>query len=82
MSNIYKEAGREDVIAIMKELRFTGMLESYDEVIDDTIRRKASLNYGLHKLLKSEQKTRKLRTIQSRISTANWEHKYFIELSG
>ena len=51
MSNIYNEASREDIIAIMKELRFTGMLESYDEVIDDTIRRKASLNYGLYKLL-------------------------------
>ncbi len=50
MSNIYNETSREDIIAIMKELRFTGMLESYDEVIDDTIRRKASLNYGLHKL--------------------------------
>ncbi len=68
MSNIYNETSREDIIAIMKELRFTGMLESYDEVIDDTIRRKASLNYGLHKLLKSEQKTRKLRTIQSMLS--------------
>ena len=79
MSNIYKEASREDVIAIMKELRFTGMLESYDEVIDDTIRRKASLNYGLHKLLKSEQKTRKLRTIQSRIITANFPEKKDID---
>jgi hypothetical protein len=38
MSNIYNETSREDIIAIMKELRFTGMLESYDEVIDDTIR--------------------------------------------
>ena len=79
MSNIYNEASREDIIAIMKELRFTGMLESYDEVIDDTIRRKASLNYGLHKLLKSEQKTRKLRTIQSRISTANFPEKKDID---
>lgn len=34
MSNIYNEASREEVITIMKELRFTGMLESYDEVID------------------------------------------------
>jgi hypothetical protein len=51
MSNIYNEASREEVVTIMKELRFTGMLESYDEVIDDMIRRKASLSYGLHKLL-------------------------------
>ncbi len=79
MSNIYNETSREDIIAIMKELRFTGMLESYDEVIDDTIRRKASLNYGLHKLLKSEQKTRKLRTIQSRISAANFPEKKDID---
>ena len=79
MSNIYNEASREDIIAIMKELRFTGMLESYDEVIDDTIRRKASLNYGLYKLLKSEQKTRKLRTIQSRISAANFPEKKDID---
>jgi hypothetical protein len=43
MSNIYNEASREEVVTIMKELRFTGMLESYDEVIDDMIRRKASL---------------------------------------
>jgi len=79
MSNIYNEASREEVITIMKELRFTGMLESYDEVIDDMIRRKASLSYGLHKLLKSEQKTRKLRTIQSRISAANFPEKKDID---
>ena len=54
MSNIYNEASREEIITIMKELRFTGMLESYDEVIDETIRRKASLNYGFHKLLISD----------------------------
>lgn len=79
MSNIHNEASREEIITIMKELRFTGMLESYDEVIDDTIRRKASLNYGLHKLLKSEQKTRKLRSIQSRISAANFPDKKDID---
>ena len=58
MNYNHNEPGREDIITLMKTLKFTGMLESYDEVITDTIRRKAAMSYSLHQLLKSELKTR------------------------
>ena len=51
------------------------MLESYDEVIDETIRRNATLNYGLHRLLRAELKARTLRSIQSRIHAAKFPEK-------
>lgn len=79
MSYIHNESTREDVITIMKSLKFVGMLESYDEVIAETIRRNATLNYGLHQLLKSELKTRTLRAIQSRIRAAKFPEKKDID---
>ena len=63
----------------MKALKFVGMLESYDEVIAETIRRNATLNYGLYQLLKSELRTRKLRSIQSRIRAAKFPEKKDID---
>ena len=67
--------GREDIITLMKTLKFTGMLESYDEVITDTIRRKAAMSYSLHQLLKSELKARKLKAMQGRIGVAKFPEK-------
>lgn len=43
------------------------------------IRRNATLNYGLHQLLKSELRTRKLRSIQSRIRAAKFPEKKDID---
>lgn len=48
MNYLHNESTREDIITTMKALKFVGMLESYDEVIAETIRRNATLNYGLH----------------------------------
>jgi DNA replication protein DnaC len=79
MNYLHNESTREDIITTMKALKFVGMLESYDEVIAETIRRNATLNYGLHQLLKSELRTRKLRYIQSRIRAAKFPEKKDID---
>ena len=79
MNNLHNESTREDIITTMKALKFVGMLESYDEVIAETIRRNATLNYGLYQLLKSELRTRKLRSIQSRIRAAKFPEKKDID---
>lgn len=79
MNYLQNESTREDIITTMKALKFVGMLESYDEVIAETIRRNATLNYGLHQLLKSELRTRKLRSIQSRIRAAKFPEKKDID---
>ncbi|WP_367363705.1 IS21-like element helper ATPase IstB [Candidatus Tisiphia endosymbiont of Nedyus quadrimaculatus] len=79
MNNVYQESTREDIINVMRKLKFTGMLESYDEIISDAIRRKEASNYILHNLLKSELTTRTLRSIQSRISAAKFPEKKDID---
>ena len=79
MNYLHNESTREDIITTMKALKFVGMLESYDEVMAETIRRNAMLNYGLHQLLKSELRTRKLRSIQSRIRAAKFPEKKDID---
>lgn len=79
MTYLHNESTREDIITTMKALKFVGMLESYDEVIAETIRRNATLNYGLYQLLKSELRTRKLRSIQSRIRAAKFPEKKDID---
>ena len=79
MNYLHNESTREDIITTMKALKFVGMLESYDEVMAETIRLNATLNYGLHQLLKSELRTRKLRSIQSRIRAAKFPEKKDID---
>jgi DNA replication protein DnaC len=79
MGYLHQEATREDIIDTMKTLKFTGMLESYDEVVADTIRRNAPLNYALYNLLKSEIKTRTLKSIQSRMRIAKFPEKKDID---
>ena len=66
------EASREDILALLKTLKLTGILESYDEIIADTIKRKASISYCLHQLLKAENKARTIRSIANRIDAANF----------
>jgi DNA replication protein DnaC len=75
MNYSHNESSREDIITIMKALKFTGMLESYDEIIADTVRRQATLNYGLYQLLQSELKARTLRSMQIRIREAKFPEK-------
>lgn len=71
----YNECTREDIISLMQTLKFTGMMESYDEIIADTIRRKATISYSLQQLLKVELKTRTLKSIQGRMRLAKFPEK-------
>ena len=66
------EFSRGEVINLMRQLKLSGMIESYDEVISDGIKRNAPISYVLSELLKSEVKTRKLKAIKNRMNTAKF----------
>jgi DNA replication protein DnaC len=66
---------RDDIITLMKDLKLTGMIESYDEIISDMIKRKATAAYSLHGLLKAEIKTKTLKAIQNRMNVAKFPEK-------
>jgi len=66
------EFNRDDIINLMRQLKLSGMIESYDEVISDGIKRKAPISYVLSELLKSEAKTRKLKAIRNRMNIAKF----------
>lgn len=66
------EFNRDDIINLMKQLKLNGMVESYDEIISDGIKRKATTSYILSELLKSEAKTRKLKAIKNRMNIAKF----------
>jgi DNA replication protein DnaC len=63
---------RDDIITLMKDLKLTGMVESYDEIIADMIKRKTTAAYALHSLLKAEVKTRTLKAIRNRMNVARF----------
>jgi DNA replication protein DnaC len=67
------EFNRDDIINLMHQLKLSGMIESYDEIIADGIKRKASISYVLSGLLKSEAKTRKLKAIRNRMKVAKFD---------
>jgi DNA replication protein DnaC len=66
------EFNRDDIINLMHQLKLSGMIESYDEIISDGIKRKATITYVLYQLLKSESKTRKLKAIRNRMNIAKF----------
>jgi len=66
------EFNRDDIINLMSQLKLSGMIESYDEIISDGIKRKAPISYVLCELLKSEAKTRKLKAIKNRMNIAKF----------
>lgn len=70
--NQLHEHGREDILKLIRSLKLTGMLESYDEIIAETVRRKATSSFCLHQLLKAEVKTRALKALQNRIRSAHF----------
>jgi DNA replication protein DnaC len=72
MNNNNNEGSREEILNLMKSLKLTGMMESYDENIADTIRRKASNLYCLQQLLKSEVKARTLKAMAARLKAAQF----------
>jgi DNA replication protein DnaC len=63
---------REEILKLIKSLKLTGMMESYDEAIADTVRGKASSSYCLYYLLKAEIKIRALKALKSRIHSAHF----------
>lgn len=52
---------RADIIVKMKDLKLSGMIESYDEIIANTARIKGTVNHALYELLKAESKKELLR---------------------
>jgi DNA replication protein DnaC len=66
------ECSREDIVTLLKAMKLTGMLASYDEIIADAVKRKATTTFYLHQLLKAENKARTLRSIANRIDAANF----------
>ena len=70
--NHLHEYSREDILKLIKSLKLTGMLEAYDDVIAETVRRKASSSYCLHQLLKAEVKTKALKALENRIRSAHF----------
>lgn len=75
MNYDYTECSREEIIMLIKSLKFSGMLESYDEVISNTIRRKASSGYSLYHLLQAEHKARKQKALRVRMNIAKFPEK-------
>lgn len=63
---------RAEIIAKMKSLKLSGMLEAYDEVIANSIKIKGSVNHVIHELLKSESKKRTIKSIQNRMNVAKF----------
>lgn len=63
---------RDEIIRLIKSLRLTGMLESYDEILSDTLRRKAPSSYCVYHLLKAEVKTKALKALKTRLHSAHF----------
>lgn len=66
------EVTRNDILNAMHSLKLTGMIEAYDGILSDALKRKAAASYSLHQLLKSEIKTRKLKAIKARMKAAKF----------
>jgi DNA replication protein DnaC len=75
MNNNNNEYSRNAIIDLMKSLKFSGMLETYDEIMQDTVKRDAGSTYLLAQLFKAEFAKRKLRNLQIRMSVAGFPEK-------
>ena len=63
---------RDDIVTLMKSLKLTGMVDSYDEIISDMIKRKAPIAYAFSQLLKAEVKTRSIKATKNRMNVAKF----------
>jgi len=63
---------RADIIVKMKDLKLSGMIESYDEIIANTARIKGTIYHALYELLKAEYKKRTMVGIKNRMSAAKF----------
>lgn len=66
------EVSRCDILASLKKLNLTGMMESYDETLSRAIQRQSAFPFVLYDLLKAEIKTRKLKAIKSQMTAARF----------
>lgn len=68
----HQTGSRDDIMTAMQTLRLSGMQESYDEIIAESIKRQATISYTLQQLLKAEVKTRKLKAVRNRVRFARF----------
>lgn len=67
---------REDILSSMKTLKLFGMIKAYDEIIDQSVKRKAGFGLIFNQLLASEIRNRQLKAIQNRMRLAQFpQHK-------
>lgn len=66
------ESTRDDIFISMKKLKLLGMIESYDEILCEAIKRKLNIGSALNQLLKSEIKTRKIKAINTSLKAAKF----------
>lgn len=67
-----KEYNRDDIIRFMQELKLSGMIEEYDDIIADSIKRQSTIMLTFANLLKTEIKSRKLKAIKHRMNIARF----------
>jgi len=70
--NIMNNYTRDDIMNLMHSLKLSGMIESYDEIIAEGIKRQAPVSWALSQLLKSETKSKKLKAIKNRMRLAKF----------
>ncbi len=71
---------RHECIEILKQLKLTAMVEGFDEIVTDGIRRKRSTMDIIGRLLTTEQTQRHIRSIGYRINQARFpQHKTLAE---
>ena len=63
---------REEILSSMKTLKLLGMVSVYDEVMDRSIKRKASMGTTLQHLMAAEIKHRQIKAIQNRMRLAKF----------
>ena len=66
------EVTRNEILDAMHTLKLIGMIDAYDEILSDALKRKSPTSYSLYQLLRSEIKTRKLKAIRTRMKAAKF----------
>ena len=67
-----KTSSRDHILSAMKKLKLCGMAQVYDEVIDQSIKRKLSFGDTFMQLMDAEVKSRQIKAIQTRLREAKF----------
>jgi len=67
-----KTSSRDHILSSMKKLKLCGMAQVYDEVIDQSIKRKLSFGDTFMQLMDAEVKSRQIKAIQARMREATF----------